>query len=111
MQHPAVKHVYFYRYEDRRYASMLNEYDEPMGRGRMQIDLRKFRVVKETPCGVRLDIGRFVNTSSRKKFACATEDEAMESFKARKRRQASIYAARLADAEEALRIAEGRFFL
>ena len=100
----------WHRYEDVRYASSsYDEFGEPYGRGRLSVEHRTYRVEKITPCGVRLDNGRFVNASSRKKFACATEQEAMESFKARKRRQASIYAARLNDAEEALRIAEGRF--
>lgn len=101
---------YWYRYEDVRYAAPLDEYDEPSGPGRLSVELRKYAVVKHTPCGVRLDIGCFVSKTSKKRFAHATLEEARESFIARKERQASIYQARVNRADEAIRIIKGKPF-
>lgn len=92
----------YYRYEVRRYAAPLDEFDNPCGTGRVELELHAYRVAKETPKGVRLAIGRFVLASARKRFACATVDEAWQSFQARKRRQVSILSAQLSDARAAL---------
>jgi len=100
--------VSWYRFEDVVYASMLNEYDEPTGPGRLEVVLRSYRVVKATPCGVWLDIGRFVKTAARKRFACPTEAEALESFVARKSRQLSILEAQAGRVERALGMARAR---
>jgi len=67
----------------------------------------EFRVIKETKCGVWIDYyGRkkFVNLYARKVFACRTEDEALKSYHARKRRQVSILRHQLAQAEAALKL-------
>lgn len=99
----------WHRYEDVRYASSsYDETGEPIGRGELRVEHRTYKVVKETPCGVRLDNGRFVNRSSRKMWACPTEKAAMESFIARKTRQARILHSQLNDVETALWIARGR---
>lgn len=101
----------FYRYEDVQYAPTLNEYDEPVrGSGLLRVHLREYKVIKHTPCGVQLDIGRFVNTQRRKQFAHATKEAAKESFIARKERQASIHQARVNRAEKAIRIIQGKEF-
>lgn len=103
--------IYWYRYEDVQYAASLNEYDEPVGQGALRVKLRRYRVLKRTPKGVWLEYGygnhgRFVLTEARKRFACPTEEQAMESFIARKERQAKIYSAKLKRAELALKAAQ-----
>lgn len=99
----------WHRYEDVRDASSsYDETGEPIGRGTLHVEHRTYEVVKVTPCGVRLDNGRFVNRTSRKMWACPTEQAAMESFIARKTRQAGILQSQLDDVETVLRIARGR---
>lgn len=69
--------------------------------------LSTFRVLRTTPCGAWVENygrERFVLLTARKKFACATQEEALASFRARKRRQISILRARLAAARAALRL-------
>ena len=103
---------FWFRYEDRRYAPPVDEFDRPIGEGSMDIMLRKYPVIKYTPKGVWLDLSfndhRFVLIGARKRFACPTVEEAKVSFIARKRRQASIYRARMNSAEKAIAIIEGR---
>lgn len=74
---------------------------------RLSLALHRFPIRKLTPCGVQIDVWgrrRFVNLGSHKRYACPTEAEAMESFKARKQRQVGILRYRLAEAEAALRL-------
>ena len=101
--------TYWFRFEEQRYAAPLDEFDQPLGRGRMVLHLRKLKVLRETPKGVQLiglsygtDNPRLVLHDSRKKFACATQEEAWASFVARKNKQIAIYKARIDDAHEAL---------
>lgn len=90
--------VYYYRYEAMNWESGVHVY------------LQKLPVVKETPCGVWVEQygggTRFVLKAARKRFACPTQEEALTSFKARKRRQIGILRAQLERAEEALDKAE-----
>lgn len=95
----------FYRYEDVKYAPPLDEYDMPIGKGRLEVVLREYQVLHRTPCGVRLETDRFVNTTKVKQFAHATKAAALTSFMARKKSEARIYLARLERAEFALEIA------
>lgn len=74
----------------------------------VQVTMFKLLVVRETPKGVRLvglqyghEKPRFVAHNSKKKFACATIEEAVESFKKRKACQARILEARAQHAREA----------
>lgn len=65
----------------------------------------EFPVIKETKCGAWIDEyghKRFVNLEARKKYACRTEQEALESYHARKKRQVRILEHRLAEARAAL---------
>lgn len=98
--------TYFYRFEDVLHAAPVDEFDNPTGPAKLSVRLSKFRVERETPCGVWLDIGRFVKTSGRKRFAWPTEAEAMESFKARKQRQLRILNAQVGRVERALALAK-----
>lgn len=118
--------MFWYRYVDHPTAAPLDEYDRPIGRGGVQVHCERYAAIKETPCGVwlqlhDLDTGcklrlsylgedrRWIRKDSRKRFACPTKKEALESFRARKRKQASIYRARAADADRALAEAERKF--
>lgn len=99
---------YWYRYEDVMYAAPVDEYGYSTGAGRLSVELHKYAVVKHTPCGVWLDIGRFVKKDARKRFACPTKEAARESFIARKERQAAIHQARANRASNAIKQIEGR---
>jgi hypothetical protein len=99
--------VMLYRYEDTEHAAPFNEFGESRGRGTVRVTLSTYRVVSTTPKGawIRLDgwgEKRFVLATARRRFACSTVEEAYESFVARKRRQISIYRARIDRAERAL---------
>jgi hypothetical protein len=104
----------WYRYEEVRYAPSLNEYDEPCGSSRTELQMRHFFVKKHTPKGVWLAYSpdgapfRFVLKDSRKRFACPTKKEALESYLARKRAQIRIYEARLSGYRKALQLGEDR---
>lgn len=87
----------YYRYVDRLTTYGVNVY------------CYEYEVIKQTPKGVWIEtlVGnkRFVKTEARKRFACPTKEEALESFKARKTRQARILKAQLRNVEMALDIA------
>jgi hypothetical protein len=104
----------FYRYEDVSYAVLSNAETESWT-SQLRVELREYPVLRRTPKGVWIDVGpqcfgyahpRFVLLSARKRFACASIEEARESFRARKRRQASIYEARARRARQALALLE-----
>ena len=76
--------------------------------GEVRVLAVPYSVVKVTRCGVRLDSGRFVPLVSRKRFACATVEEAWASFVQRKRHHAAILRAQLRRVERALELAERR---
>lgn len=98
-----------FRYEDIKYAPPLDEFENPIGEGRVAIRLYKFPVLKETPQGVWIDTGlekKWINLSARKKYACLTEEEAKESFIARKKRQIRILESQLNRAHSALSLAK-----
>ena len=96
-----------YRFREQRYAS-----SDPWGDGDTyeiytQIELQSFAIKKVTPCGITIYIRanfawttRFVNLEANKKFALPTIPEAIESYIARKERQARIYEAKAATARE-----------
>jgi hypothetical protein len=98
----------FYRYEDVSYAVLSNAETESWT-SQLRVELREYPVLRRTPKGVWIDVGpqcfgyahpRFVLLSARKRFACASIEEA------RKRRQASIYEARARRARQALALLE-----
>ena len=100
----------WYRYEETLWAPSLNEWEEPVGRGSISIRLQEFPVLKHTPKGVWLFTffgdKRFVLRDARKRFACPTKEEALESFIARKKRQATIFESRARNARLAIKLAE-----
>jgi hypothetical protein len=108
----------WYRYEATHYAAPADEFGESRGFGSTSIVLHEYEVARTTPKGVWLRIGfygdfaaldaheRFVLTSARKRFACPTKREAMDSFIARKKKEIRIYTARIERARGDLRAAE-----
>jgi len=68
------------------------------------IFLEQFPVLKKTACGCWIQAyhkKKFVLSGARKRFACASLEEAAESFIARKKRQYSIYSYRTDLAKQA----------
>lgn len=100
----------WYRYEDRVYAVIIDADAELYGVSDPRLELREFTVIKETPAGAWLQEAwggkRWVKREARKRFACPTKIEALESFIARKERQRAIYAAKARRARIAMGIAE-----
>ena len=91
---------FLYRYEDQMtYPNTIN------------IKLRKFRVVKWTPCGYWIqvydfdpDYKKWVSKNGRKRFAYPTVEQAETNFIARKQKQILILESRLRQAKNALQI-------
>jgi hypothetical protein len=108
----AVGDIWF-RYEDVKYAPSLNEFDEPIGEGRLAVEMRQYKVIRETPKGAWIsqywpntsfssDEEKFVRNNSVKKFAYPTKEEARIGFIARKNAQLRILKAGVSRAEKAL---------
>lgn len=75
---------------------------------RYELYCQEFHVTSRTPRGVWISnygVKRFVLSGAKKRFACPTKLEAIESFIARKRRQIPILTKQLRNAEEALKVA------
>ena len=91
---------YLYRYDYTNYEAA-----SIFGAPRVEVHPESFLIVKRTPKGawVNTYFGRkFVNLGARKRWACPTREEAMESFIARKERQLSILKAQARNVEAAL---------
>jgi hypothetical protein len=97
----------WYRVVDGRYAPPLDEWEYPVGQGRVYVSIHEYRVTRETPKGVWLDNGRFVLRDARKRWACPTRDEAVESFLARKRRQLRLLNSTVSQVEQAVTMVAG----
>lgn len=110
---------YLYRYEESTILRGLDRWEDPLPGYVLKLYLQKFEILKRTPKGAWIKLyefsfdekdKKFVLLTARKKFACKTKDEALESFKARKRRQIEILDRRLKKAKLALELAEERNF-
>lgn len=98
----------WYRITDGCYATM-DEFDSPVGGGRVYVSTHAYPVTRRTPRGVWLDchgVPRFVLANARKRFACPTREEAMASFRARKQRQVTLLRNQLRRVEQALWLAD-----
>lgn len=97
----------WYRIHDFREAPYCNEFGDPEGSSTPAVAVQKYLVKKRTPKGVFVadgsPRGRFILNTSHKKFACPTIELAIESWKARKARERSIYAARIRHIDEVLK--------
>lgn len=101
----------FYRYTDSLVSAGVDEFDNSLGPGYITVYLNKYNVIKTTPKGVWISYAcdkKFILLSARKKFACATIEEARQSFIARKTKQASIYAKRHDNALKAIQLVNMR---
>lgn len=110
----------WYRYEDERNAHLsISENGVDSYFSTLSIRLHEFTVHKVTPKGVWLALygpddlhrigegsRRFVLLGARKRFACPTKTEALQSLLARRKKQRRIYMARLASTNEAIRLIE-----
>jgi|SRR5210317_2015922 len=91
----------FYRYEDVKISNLG-----------VQIQLREFKLHKETPKGYWIsynwsnDKDKWVSKNGKNRFAYPTKEEALHNFRCRKERQVSILTARLNDAIWARSLAE-----
>lgn len=113
-----VAKVYAYRWVDRLVSAGVDEFDNPLGPPQVVVQLRRLEVLKFTTKGYWVeDWGsrngrRFVLASARKRFALLSEEEALESFLARKAAQIRHHAAVISRAREAMdkasRAIEGR---
>lgn len=76
---------------------------------KIKVRLVELPLLKRTPRGVVVDQGfncrRFIADSWHKKYACPTKELALQSFVARKDRQASIHERRARDARRAIKLA------
>lgn len=98
-----------YRYEAKRYSYIIDADLDLYGTTQPSLSLDKYRVLKRTPKGAWIEYRgseKFVLLSAaNKRFACETETEALESFKARKLRQIRILNGQLKRAKEDLDLA------
>ena len=92
--------------------TVLYRYNEQTTSDKTYIRLDKYKVVRETPKGYWIETGlyfarkrRWMSKSSRRAWAKATPEEALQSFQARKRRQIAILEAQLHRAKDAYNIA------
>jgi len=93
-----VKPERFYRFENVRYTTGV------------RVHLQEYTLIKETPCGYWIKPvwdyddyhKKWVSKTARKRFAYPTQEEAITSFMARKRRQIQIIESQLIDARSAL---------
>lgn len=102
-----------YRYDDIQYAPPLDEFEYPIGEGRLTVRLSRFPILRRTKCGAwitgPMGEDKFVNLERHKKFACETVQSAMDSFLARKQVQRRIHAKAVARAEKAIAYALGGY--
>ena len=107
-----------YRYEDQTYSTVSIGVggNESYGTTEPVIELRTYKVLKETPHGYWIDWTfllhdrKWVSKTSRKRFAHPTIEEAKESFLTRKKYQLRIYAAKVRRIEKVITLAnEGKY--
>lgn len=100
-----------YRFEDR-LCSVADE-DGEHAYSRTEITLYKFEILRHTKCGMWIrDYGgakRFINQTCTKQYAHEKVEDALQSFIARKEKQASIYRARADTAMHAIRVARSKY--
>lgn len=102
---------FLYRYDDVAYSPGIDEFDNPFPGSILKIELSEYKIIKRTNCGVWinlyggiLDSCRFVLLGAKKRFACPTKEEAMESFVKRKERQIKILSSQLDRTRKALQL-------
>ncbi len=103
-----TEQIHWYRYEDVSYAPPYDpETEKHWGPGRTDIVKRSYPVMKITPKGVWISqygTKRFILADSRKRFAHATVEEAMDSFMARKHAQLRILQSQVSRIQRAIQL-------
>ena len=101
----------WYRYEIVRYSNGVDEFDDPLPGYSVAVELRDFIVLRHTLNGVWIETWsggkRFVLKRARKRYACPTKKEALDSFIARQQRRISILQSQLKESRIGIQIAEG----
>lgn len=101
----------FYRFESQLVSSGVDEFDEPLGPGYINLYCYTYDVTKITPKGARVRVFSFdhdrpVMDSTINKYAYPSKAEALLGFIARKRHQQSILLGQLTRSKEAQTKAE-----
>lgn len=104
-RHPPLGEDVLWRCEGKRYSVVIDPERELYGSTPLRVEMTWYVVTKRTPKGAWLG-STFVRLDARKRFACETEKEAIESYIARKRRQVNILSSQLEEAERGLAIAQ-----
>lgn len=94
-----------WRVEAKRYSVCIDPEREEYGVTDPVLEALWYPITKRTPKGAWIR-GRFVLLTARKRYACNTLSEAIESFKARKQKQIRILKAQLKRAEDELALIE-----
>jgi hypothetical protein len=100
---------FFYRYEDETTVCHFDIYYELVEYRTQHLRLHFFPIKSVTPKGVWIDDQgrkRFILVGARKRYACPTIVEALESFVARKKRQLGILQTQVNNVEFYLKLAE-----
>ena len=102
---------FLYRYEDQTYSLGVDQFDDPLPGYNLKLELRSFKVLRETPKGVWIEAysvngERFVKLGTRKQYAHLTKEDAKTSYLFRKRKQIMILSGQLEKAERALQLGE-----
>lgn len=95
-----------WRVEAKRYSYVIDADADLYGVTGPRLEATWWSIKKRTPKGARLNTGMFVLLTARKKWACNTVDEALESFRKRKERQIKILSAKLDAAKLDLSLAD-----
>jgi hypothetical protein len=90
-----------YRAEAVRYSYIIDADADRYGVSFPVLKIHWYRVTKRTPKGAWIEKG-FILLSARKKWACNTKEEAIESFRVRRKRQIGILLSQLRRAQEDL---------
>ncbi len=105
-----------YRYYERK-VGVLDHYGEDIIDSYLKLSLDKYPVLKRTPKGAWIrhygpfSSRKFVLLTARRKFACDTKADALESFIARKESHIRHLRARLTTAEKALQLGQAKLKL
>lgn len=111
---------YAYRVTHTKYAPSLDQFDNPSGPGRVGLNVHKYRIIRETPKGIWIDMGieyneisreyeptkRFVLLTARKKFANPSLTQAYIDYIMRKERQISILSGKINDIKDGISCAK-----
>lgn len=96
-----------WRCEARRYSYCIDPDADRYGVTDPQLEMWWWEIERRTPKGAWV-VGRFVLLTATKRWACPTEEEALESFIARKRKQIRILSTHLSRAQADLALAYPR---